>query len=66
MITVSRTKVYPCVACPGFAWTWVYDVTIPGEPSSFSGERLSWVRGLCKSKRPDLEIAYTWKQGARR
>lgn len=62
-ITVTRTKVYPCRAHPGPAWTWAYTVSIPGEPHTFDGELMSWVKTLCKSKRPDLRIVYAWKAG---
>jgi hypothetical protein len=60
-ITVTRSKNYPCRAHPGPAWKWVYDVTIPGEQYTFSGDGLGWVKRLCKSKRPDLKIVYAWE-----
>jgi hypothetical protein len=62
-IVVIREKTYPSKAHPGFAWKWTYTVTIPGEQYSFSGDTLSWVRDLCKSKAPTLPIVLTWKPG---
>lgn len=60
--TVTRSKLYPT---PGrsyrFAWKWLYTVTIPGEPYTFDGDTLGWVRSLCKSKAPRLPIVYAWK-----
>ena len=60
-IVVTRIRVYPRPARPGPAWNWNYTVAIPGEPHTFAGDSLSWVRALCKRKRPDLAIAYEWK-----
>lgn len=61
-ITVTKSKNYPCRARPGFAWKWVYTVTIPGEQYTFTGDTISWVKTLCKSKRPDLKINYLWQK----
>jgi hypothetical protein len=47
-ITIERSKVYPRPARPGFAWSWVYTVTVPGQPHTFSGSPLSWARKLAK------------------
>ncbi len=58
---VTRSKVYPRPARPGFAWKYVYDVTIPGEPYPFGMETLSQVKSLCKRKAPSLPIHYAWK-----
>lgn len=58
---VTRSKIYLRPARPGFAWKYVYDVTIPGEPYPFGMETLSQVKNLCKSKAPSLPIHYTWK-----
>lgn len=60
--TVTRSKLYPT---PGrsyrFAWKWIYTVTIPGEPYTFDGDTLGWVKSLCKSKAPGMPIVYAWK-----
>ena len=60
--TVTRSKLYPT---PGrsyrFAWKWLYTVAIPGEPYTFDGDTLSWVKSLCKSKAPGMPIIYAWK-----
>jgi hypothetical protein len=55
---VSRTKVYQRHG--RFAWNWVYTVTIPGEPYTFSGQTLSWVLDLCKRKGAG-SIHYDWQ-----
>jgi hypothetical protein len=63
--TVTRSKLYPT---PGrsyrVAWKWIYTVAIPGEPYTFDGDTLSWVRSLCKRKAPELPIVYAWKEPA--
>ena len=59
-ITVTRSKLYPCQAHPGPAWTWHYEVTIPGEPHTFGGTAMGWVRWLCKSKAPGRRVVLTW------
>jgi hypothetical protein len=60
--TVTRSKLYPT---PGrsyrLAWKWIYTVTIPGEPYTFDGDTLSWVKALCKRKAPGAPIVYAWK-----
>ena len=59
-VIVTRSKVYTRPARPGPAWHWVYTLAIPGEPHTFSGERLSWVRDLARQRAPGLPVRLEW------
>lgn len=61
-VLIERAKVYPRPARPGHAWRWVYTVVVPGEPHTFSGDRLAWARRLARSKAPELPVLLAWER----
>ncbi len=61
-VVISRRKLIPT---PGtnykFAWKWLYDVEVPGEPHAFTGEGLGWARSVAKRYAAGRPIVETWK-----
>jgi len=63
IVTIAREKLYNRRPMGGgFAWSYLYTVTIPGEPYPFQGRRLAWARDLIKRKAPGARVVETWNE----
>lgn len=46
----------------GPAWTYIYTVTVPGQPFPFTGDRVRWATDLAKRyAQPGQQIVKSWE-----
>lgn len=61
-VTITRDKLYPCVARPGPEWRWIYSVSIDGSDPLTCDTSLKHTERVVRKKYPNAVTHRAWGQ----